>query len=70
MTAMTNAPSLSPGWPPTPAQLALLVTTTHWNLADLAYDLPRGAATRDRLDTTAAALEALATLLRRHQPES
>lgn len=68
MTAMANAPELSPDWPPTPGQLAMLATTAHWQLEELAWDLPRGEVTRERLDTTAAAMEALAALLRRHQP--
>lgn len=63
-------PNLSPEWPPTAAQLAGLVSAAHWRLEEVAYKLPRGDVPRDELDATATALEALATLLRRHQPGS
>lgn len=70
VTAMAQTPALPAEWPPTPGQLAMLATTAHWQLEALAWDLPRGEVTRERLDTTAAAMEALAALLRRHQPGS
>lgn len=61
-----QVPDLPAEWPPTPAQLAVLTTKTHWLLADIAYDLPRGHVDRARLDAAAEALEKLALLMRNH----
>lgn len=63
-----RVPDLPAGWPPTAAQLAVLTTDVHWLLTDIAYELPRGQADRERLDHTATALERLAALLRQHEP--
>lgn len=64
---MSPAPELPAEWPPTSAQLAMLTTSLHWLLADVAYDLPRGAVGRARLDATAEAMEKLAALYRKHE---
>jgi hypothetical protein len=61
-----RVPDLPADWPPTAEQLAGLVTRTHWHLADVAFDLPRGAVSREGLDAAAEALEKLAGLLRNH----
>jgi hypothetical protein len=61
-----QVPPLPSEWPPTSVELAGVVTTVHWELADLAFDLPRGQASRDRLVKTATVLEQLARLLVQH----
>lgn len=68
MTA--QVPSLSPEWPPSAGQLAMLATAAHWQLEELAFNLTRGNVTRTDLDSAAHGLEALAALLRRHEPGS
>jgi len=62
-----EVPALSTVWPPDAFQLAHLVDQTHWALEQLAYDIPRRAATRGQLDEVARALEGLALLLRQHE---
>ena len=62
-----RVPDLPAEWPPSAEELALLVTKTHWHLADIAFHLPRGTVDRAGLDATAEALETLARLLRKHQ---
>jgi len=62
-----EVPSLPAAWPPDVFQLAHMVSGLHWVLEQLAYDLPRGTATREQLDAVARALEGLAPLLRRHE---
>ncbi len=59
-------PDLSPRYPPDQFQLAALMYRTHWVIEQGAYDLSRGAATREQLDQIARAMEGLALLLREH----
>ena len=64
---MVQIPELTPDWPPTATQLALLVTNAHWALEEIAYKLPRGEVSPERLAEVADGLEALAALLRNHK---
>ncbi len=63
---MPEVPPRPAQWPPDEFQLSTLVYGMHWDLEELAFDLPRGAADRERLDATARRLETLAHLLRTH----
>lgn len=48
----------------TDAQLAVLLRTAMWSLDELAYDLPPGRATPERLREVADGLEKVANILR------
>ena len=65
---MAQVPDLSPEWPPTADQLATLLMVAHWETSDLAWDVPRGKASKERLARAADAFEALAKLMRNHEP--
>jgi hypothetical protein len=65
---MANVPELPAEWPLRTDQLAAITTSAHWQLEELSYLLMAGNASRERLDTVADGLVALAGLLRKHQP--
>lgn len=72
MTAPGQPPQVPPlpaEWPPDAFQLADVLTRIHWVLEQLAYDLPRGTATRGQMDEVAKALDGVARLLRDHPAE-
>lgn len=65
---MADSPQLPAQWPLPTDELAAIVTAAHWQLEEIAYLLMAGRVSRERLDTVADGLTALAELLRKHQP--